>query len=77
MMWPMWGSSAGWWMGLGWLWILLFWGGIIALIVWIVKKVTARGETTTKHNPVDVAKERYARGVINREEFEQIKKDLY
>ncbi len=55
--------------------MLIFWGGLIALIVWGIKELTERGGTA-KHNPLDVAKERYAKGDISREEFEQIKKDL-
>jgi putative membrane protein len=69
----------GWWMMFGGLLMLAFWGGIIALIVWGVKKLVERGsgsDITQKHDPLDIAKERYARGDISREEFEQIKKDL-
>ena len=75
MMWQI-PAGMGWWMGLGWLWILILWGGIIALVVWIVKKLTEKGQTNSKRDPLDVAKERYAKGEITREEFEQIKKDL-
>ena len=32
--------------------------------------------STLKYNPLDVAKERYAKGEISKEESEQIKKDL-
>jgi len=42
-----------------------------------LKKLTDRGGTSSKRGPLDVAKERYARGDISREEFEQIKKDLF
>ncbi len=77
-MWHMWdiSSGMGWWMGFGGLWMLIFWGGLIALIVWGIKKLTAGSSSTPRRNPLDVAKERYARGEISREEFEQIKKDL-
>jgi len=67
----------GWWMTFGGLWMVVFWGGLIALIVWGIKKLTDRGGTSSKRDPLDVAKERYARVEISREEFEQIKKDLY
>ena len=60
--------------------MLLFWGGIIFLIVWGIKKLTERGGsvsgTIEKRTPLDIAKERYARGEISKEEFEQLKKDL-
>ena len=69
-------GMSGWWMVLGGLWMLLFWGGIIALIVWVVVRLTGHGGGTASRHPLDVAKERYARGEINREEFEQLKKDL-
>jgi putative membrane protein len=78
MMWHMWEipSGMGWWMGFGGLWMILFWGGVIALTVWGIKKLTEKSGPTTGHNPLDTAKERYARGEITREQFEQIKKDL-
>ncbi len=76
-MWNMWdGSGVGWLMMFGGLWMVIFWGGLIVLIVWGIKKLTERGGTASKRDPLDVAKERYARGQISREEFEQLKKDL-
>jgi len=70
-------SGMGWWMGFGVIWMVIFWGGLVALIVWGVKKLTERGDSDPKRDPLGVAKERYAKGEISREEFEQIKKDLY
>ncbi len=34
------------------------------------------GEQTNSDSPLDLAKKRYARGEISREEFERMKKDL-
>ena len=73
MMWWPFGTAMGWWMII---WMVVFWGGLIALIVWGIKKLTERGDSTSKRNPLDIAKERYAKGEISREEFEQLKKDL-
>ena len=67
----------GWWMWLGAIWMFVFWGGLIALVVWGITKLTKRGDYASKRSPLDMAKERYARGELNKEEFEQIKKDLY
>jgi putative membrane protein len=75
-----WHEGMGWWMVFGGIWMLVFWGAIIALIVWGARKLTERSDsgrsTTEKPDPLDIAKERYARGEISKEEFEQIKKDL-
>ncbi len=70
------GDGMGWLIIFGGLFMVIFWGGLIALIVWAIVKLNRRGETTQKHSPLDVAKERYAKGDISREEFEQLKKDL-
>ncbi len=72
----MWFDGMGWWMIFGGLWMLIFWGGLIALIVWGIMKLSRRNGSTPKRNPLDIAKERYARGDISKEQFEQIKKDL-
>jgi len=66
----------GWWMIFGGVWMVIFWGGLIALIVWGITKLSRRNDATPKHDPLDAAKERYAKGEISREEFEQLKKDL-
>jgi len=66
----------GWWMACGGLWMLIFWGGLIALIIWGIMRLAKRSDSAPKHDPLDVAKGRYAKGEISREEFEQIKKDL-
>ena len=73
MMWWPWGASMGWWMVIG---LVVFWGGLIALIVWGITRLTRRGDSAPKRDPLDIAKDRYAKGEISREEFEQIKKDL-
>jgi len=77
MMWD-WSQGMGWWMMFGGIWMILFWGGLIALVVWGIKKVAERGGTpgAGQQSPLDIARERYARGEISKEQFEQIKKDL-
>ena len=56
--------------------LLLISIGLIVFIRWIIKKLRARGGIALRLDPMDVAKGRYARGEISREEFEQIRKDL-
>ncbi|MBI3575720.1 MAG: SHOCT domain-containing protein [Gammaproteobacteria bacterium] len=75
----MWGDMGnhGWWWGFGPFPMLLFWiliiVGIIALGKWIFDRSSgaARGKSA-----LDILKERYARGEIGKEEFEQKKRDL-
>jgi len=69
-------EGMGWWMAFGGAWMFLFWGGLIALLVWGISKLTGNREADPKNNPVSIAKERYAKGEISREEFEQLKKDI-
>ncbi len=75
-----WQDGMGLWMLFGGVWMVLFWGAIIALIVWGITKLTKGRDSgpssSEKGSPLDIAKERYARGEISKEEFQQIKKDV-
>ena len=74
----MWWGNWGWGMGLMMFLGMIFWGSVIWLVFWAVTRLIRR-ETHTggeRQNPLDIARERYARGEINREQYEQIKKDL-
>jgi putative membrane protein len=71
-----WHEGMGWWMAFGGIFFILFWGGVIALIVWGISKASNRGETSEKKRPLEIAKERYAKGEISKEEYEDIKKEL-
>jgi len=71
----------GYYYGGGWPMILgsvLFWGAIIALIAWAIHRLTGRRDDGAYLgiSPLDHLKERYARGEITKEEYEQIKRDL-
>ncbi len=61
---------------LNWVMIIIFWVGIIILIVWGVTKLIRTGKSANSSSALDIAKERYARGEITKEEFDQIKKDI-
>ena len=71
-----WGNSMGWWMILNIIGMVVFWGGVIVLVIWAVKKLSQRGGGGESRGALDILKERYARGEINKEQFEQMKKDL-
>jgi putative membrane protein len=66
----------GWWTIVVVSMMIVFWGGIIALIIWLVRRFGQGNGVSGRRDPLDIAKERYARGEINREQFEQIKRDL-
>lgn len=65
--------------GFGWFFMLLFWTlltlGVFALIKWLAGEGGSRGAPAQK-NALQILEERYARGEIEREEFEQKKHDL-
>jgi putative membrane protein len=53
--------------------------GVVILIVWAVMSVSRRAEDggrAPQHTPLDILRERYARGEITAEEFEQAKRIL-
>jgi len=63
--------------GMGWWWII----GLIVLIViiWIVAKSMSQNTGSTQRpekSALDILKERYAKGEIDKKEFEERKKDL-
>ena len=72
-------GHGGWDMGSGW-WIVmpimmvLFWGGVIAVAVWGIRQITGGGDKG--QSPLNIAKERLARGEITKEEFDRIRSDL-
>lgn len=73
----MWGDGWGW-IG-GGLMMLVFWGGLIALIMFLVRgagRSSQGGETPRPRDARDILAERFARGEISEEEFEQRKRVL-
>ena len=72
-----WFGGMWWWMALAGIFCVLFWGGIIWLAVWGIGRLTAhRDSAGVIASPMEIAKTRYAKSEITKEEFEQIKKDL-
>lgn len=69
----MWGG--GHWI-LGGLMMVVFWGLIIGLIVLAVRGFSSRSETAPQLNPLDILRERYARGEIDEDEYERRKAKL-
>ena len=75
----MWGGPDGWgwgWIGLGILHMGLFWILVILGIVVLVKWLAGGGAPQAEKRALDILKERYAKGELTREQFEQMKRDL-
>ena len=72
----MWGEheGMGWWMLFGSVWFVLFWGAIL----WLFARLLSSRDGGQRHEdtPLEIARRRYARGEISREEFEQIRRDI-
>lgn len=74
-----WGEFGWWGMGFGFVFMILFWLlialGIAALIRWLQLQPGSNQATRGK-TPLEIVQERYARGEIDRDEYEQKKRDL-
>ena len=83
MMW--WGDGLNWgWMTFGGLMMLIFWGGLIALVFLAIRGFSGSSRSVSEADPsaptgkkaLEVLKERYARGAISKAEYEEIRSDL-
>lgn len=68
----MWGA---WGLGMM-LMMLVFWGVVIAGIVVAIRWLTSAGGGSKPDRALEILRERYARGEINRDEFEAKQRDL-
>lgn len=77
------GPGAGWGlMGAGVM--FLFWVFVVLLIIWLVRSAVGHGGHMmhhghmhgSGHHALEILKERYVKGEINKEEYEAKKKDL-
>ncbi|MCB2196701.1 MAG: SHOCT domain-containing protein [Bacteroidetes bacterium] len=67
-------GNHGWAMGWGWIIGLI----LLVVIIWLIARTFNQGKVNQLENksPLDILKERYAKGEIDKEEFEERKKDL-
>jgi putative membrane protein len=72
----MWHSDdgMGWWMLFVSIVFLLFW----ASVIWLFLQAAWRGDRPTgrEDTPLEIARRRYARGDISKEQFEELRRDL-
>ncbi len=70
----------GWW-GMGWIFMIIFWGlvivGMIFLIKWLAGLSRSRAPfNKDRDSALEILRQRYAKGEIDKEEFYQKKRDL-
>lgn len=73
-----WGEGYGW-MGVGWIVMALFWALVIfgiAALVRVLGTASGGGAQTPHQTPLEILEERYARGEIDRDEYQQKRADL-
>lgn len=70
-------------MGFGLIWMLLFWGGLILLAVWLITVLfpaspssPAANTPDTSAGARDILDQRYARGELSREQYEEMRQTL-
>lgn len=69
------GYHTGWGIFMGGLWLIV-WVIIAVLVIRMVRHHDISGWHRHEKEPLDIVKERYAKGEITKEQFEQFKKDL-
>jgi len=73
----MWGYDHPMTFGFGGIFMWLFWILLIVLIVWLLKNViTGQQGQVRSNSALEILEQRYAKGEIGKEEFEEKKRDL-
>ncbi|HSX47632.1 MAG TPA: SHOCT domain-containing protein [Patescibacteria group bacterium] len=63
--------------GFGFLMMILWFAFITSIAIVIFRLVKGHEiGSTKKHDPIDIAKERYAKGELTKKQFEELKKDI-
>jgi len=61
-------------------WMIIVWVFVAGLVVWgiiaLARHDGPRPGDGDRRSPLDIAKERYAKGELSKDEYEQIKRDL-
>ena len=80
----MWGHTGDW-GPMGWLWMVMaflfmaaFWVGFALLIIYGIRALSRSGRSGSGRelSALDIARNRFARGELSKEEYEKLKRDL-
>jgi len=63
-------------MGVGLLFMVLFWVLVISGVVYLVRWLMGQGVTGRPDSSLEILKKRYARGEISKQEFEDMRRDV-
>ena len=69
-------------MGIGLIWMLLFWGGVILLAVWLISLLFPNVSQTPPNQPRaltsarDILDQRFARGELSAEQYREMRQTL-
>jgi len=67
----------GWHGGWGIFWMVVFWGAILGVVVWAIAAAARRGSGGPPERTArDILEERFARGEISKDEFEERRRVL-
>ena len=72
-------GGAGMMAGFGWLGMatmVLFWVGVLVLVIWGVSNLFPTRRLATETDAIDIVRQRFARGEISREEYLQAMQTL-
>lgn len=66
----------------GGLFMLVFWVAVILAVIWVIKEIFSKKNKDNSYSgqrtksATEILKERYARGEITKEQYEQMKRDI-
>ena len=70
-------------MGLGFIWMLLFWGGLILLAIWLISllfpaisQTPPASSDSALFSARDILDRRYAQGELSREQYEEMRQTI-
>ena len=73
-------DSWSWHFGLGWIFMIVFWGALIlavaALVKWLFTPASRLPPPPAAPSARDILDQRYARGELSREQYEQMRQDI-